>query len=46
MTGCIKRESDVLFCKYQDINCDNVMGYADNRACFINMKLKEEFCKE
>lgn len=47
MTGCTQKTNcDGLFCKYQSINCENVFGYEDNKACFINEMLKDEFCKE
>lgn len=46
LTGCTpKNINENLMCKYWDIDCNNVKGYKDQKACFVNQKLKEEFCK-
>ena len=46
LTGCTQKSTNAnLICKYWDIDCQNVKGYKDQKACYVNQKLKEEFCK-
>ena len=45
LTGCTRKSiNSSMICKYQDIDCDNVVGYKDKKACYINSQIKKEFC--
>lgn len=45
LTGCTRKSiNSSMICKYQDIDCDNVVGYKDQKACYINSQIKKEFC--